>query len=677
MEIEESKYLTSLILDELIENLKDHEVIIKKDFEIVKAKGERKSLASKAKKESGDEESSNSKNEDEEYAMAVREKSDSGEEDDEKAKDETCIMAQASSKVHSKSSYFSDENTSIDDIVLDSKIDLEPAEWINDSECYKHMTGNQKHFSMYKAYNRGNAVFGSNLCGNIIGKGTISNDSLNIDNVEHVDNLRFNLLNVGQICDNKCKVIFSEHDSEITKDGKVIDEEEVIKVIEKKNLENGIEDETLEVDEIVNIKESKKHPLGNLIGNLNQRTLRMKVRKLNQFIANDVWELVPHPKIMKIIGTKWVYRNKLDENDVVSRNKARPDIMFSVCFCIRFQEDPKTYHLEVVKCIFLYIKVTMHLGLWYLKRTSIKTTVYVDSDHAGDYVDRKSTNDSAFARFNTIITSLKALGEGYASKNYARKFLRALHPKWREKVMTIEESKYLTSLTLDELIENLKDKKESNDEDSSTSESEDKEYAMAVREEEVEPEIRTIVEMADNRTMAQMLQAPIEGYEDAIVVPPINANNFKLKQTLINLVQSNQFTGRQDRHNHLRFFNKVTSTFRHPEVPNTTIKLLLFPFSLEGEARIWLDKEPPRSILTWEDLNIYNNKPSSSISLPSNTILNPKGEAKAITTRSGMSYKEPPIPPQGVKQQEPTEETTDTELPSTKDIQPLSVQVEV
>nr|GEV61042.1 reverse transcriptase domain-containing protein [Tanacetum cinerariifolium]GEZ02481.1 reverse transcriptase domain-containing protein [Tanacetum cinerariifolium] len=383
----------------------------------------------------------------------------------------------------------------------------------------------------------------------------------------------------------------------------------------------------------------------------------------------------------------------------------------------------------------------------------------------------------------------------------------------------------------------------------------------------VEPEIRTIVEMADNRTMAQMLQAPIECYEDAIVVPSINANNFELKQTLINLVQSNQFTGRQDPHNHLRFFNKVTFTFRHPEVPNTTIKLLLFLFSLEGEARIWLDKEPPRSILTWEDLvlkfinqffppsettylrneitiflqkpnetfneawercprfcsrrkildkipreclsiieskskvrysrsrvtdvranmnapppssspsnsfdlqqiaasledkldirmnrfenslndmknsfitstaplkaveegavyqnrpqqalnyqapaqqntvthskfeayttandanmnnlqlkfdnfqknqqdfqkkfeqkqddfqnqmmnfmqNLYNNKPSSSSSLPSNTILNPKGEAKAITTRIGMSYKEPPIPPPGVEQQEPIE----------------------
>nr|GFA23114.1 hypothetical protein [Tanacetum cinerariifolium] len=174
--------------------------------------------------------------------------------------------------------------------------------------------------------------------------------------------------------------------------------------------------------------------------------------------------------------------------------------------------------------------------------------------------------------------------------------------------------------------------------------------------------------MADNRTMAQMLQAPIEGYEDAIVVPPINANNFELKQTLINLVQSNQFNERQDPHNHLRFFNKVTSTFRHPEVPNTAVKLLPFPFSLEGEARIWLDKEPPRSILTWEDLkqddfqnqmmqfmqNLYN-KPSTLSSLPSNTIPNPKGEAKAITTRSGMSYKGPPIPPPGVNQQEPVE----------------------
>nr|GEX11959.1 hypothetical protein [Tanacetum cinerariifolium] len=68
--------------------------------------------------------------------------------------------------------------------------------------------------------------------------------------------------------------------------------------------------------------------------------------------------------------------------------------------------------------------------------------------------------------------------------------------------------------------------------------------------------------------------------------------------------------------------------------------------------------------------NLYKNKPSSSSSLPSNTIPNPKAEAKAITTISGISYKEPLIPPPGVEQQEPTEKTMDTKLPSIEDIQP-------
>nr|GFC24332.1 hypothetical protein [Tanacetum cinerariifolium] len=76
--------------------------------------------------------------------------------------------------------------------------------------------------------------------------------------------------------------------------------------------------------------------------------------------------------------------------------------------------------------------------------------------------------------------------------------------------------------------------------------------------------------------------------------------------------------------------------------------------------------------------NLYN-KPStsSSSSLPSNIIPNPKGEAKAITTRSGMSYKEPPIPPTGVNQQKPVEVTKDTEPQNSDDIHPPTVQAEV
>ncbi|GJT38791.1 hypothetical protein Tco_0938656 [Tanacetum coccineum] len=104
-------------------------------------------------------------------------KSDSGEENDEKVKYETCLMAQASNEIC-------------------LGVDLEPYEWIKDNGCTKYMIGNQKLFSSYKAYNGGNVIFDSNLRGNIIGK--------------------------GQICDNKCRVTFSKHDSEITKDGKVI-----------------------------------------------------------------------------------------------------------------------------------------------------------------------------------------------------------------------------------------------------------------------------------------------------------------------------------------------------------------------------------------------------------------------------------------------------------------------
>nr|GFB45566.1 hypothetical protein [Tanacetum cinerariifolium] len=75
--------------------------------------------------------------------------------------------------------------------------------------------------------------------------------------------------------------------------------------------------------------------------------------------------------------------------------------------------------------------------------------------------------------------------------------------------------------------------------------------------------------------------------------------------------------------------------------------------------------------------NLYNKPSTSSYSLPSNTIPNPKGEAKAITTRSGMSYKEPPIPPMVVNQQEPVEATKDTEPQNSNDIHPPTVQAEV
>nr|GEV47535.1 reverse transcriptase domain-containing protein [Tanacetum cinerariifolium] len=86
-----------------------------------------------------------------------------------------------------------------------------------------------------------------------------------------------------------------------------------------------------------------------------------------------------------------------------------------------------------------------------------------------------------------------------------------------------------------------------------------------------------IVTMANQRTMAQLLQAPTE---------------------------NKQFFGhdKEDPHAHVRYFNKTTSTLKFLNVPNTSIKLMIFPFSLKGETQIWLEKEPPRSTFTWDDL---------------------------------------------------------------------------
>ncbi|GJV69233.1 retrovirus-related pol polyprotein from transposon TNT 1-94 [Tanacetum coccineum] len=997
--IEESKDLTSLSLDELIGNLKVHEMIIKKDSKIVKAKVERKSLALKAKKESSDEECLTSESEDEEYVMAVRDFkkffkrkgrfvrqprndkktfqrsrddkndknrrafvggswSDIGEEDDEKVNNETCLVAQASSELKEealkltkfeKSTHCLNEmlnnqkpsgeklglgfnsfeasssgtkeikfvkaqkNTSSDGgpINMGGPLNVQAAPKANMGPPSGTTPGSEKSVSFqksilgprpkhiivnnvrvpvasdnevkqfYKPLSKPGVGFSKpNFRSKTSSPRRVINNYHRLKTPQPKRNIGLQNQPRRQICDNKCRVTFSEHDSEITKDGKVIGrgirkkglyvmkignkpkdqiclatidenltlwhrrlghanmrliqslaskeyvrnlpklkfdqhfcdackmgkqahashkaknivsttrclelfhmdlfgpsavrsyggnrytlvivddysrvilgktpyellrgrkptldyfrvfgskcfilntkdyltkfdpksyegvflgysqnskayiilnkhtkkieeslnvtfdetpppsktsplvdddlDEEAIRETEKKNLENVVEDETLEIDEIVNIKESRNHPLENVIGNLNQRTLRSQAQnqsnffcfistiepknvnealgdeswivamqeELNQFVANDVWELVPQPRNMTIIGTKWVFRNKLDENGVVSRNKARlvaqgynqqegidydetyapvarlesirillayacaldfklfqmdvksaflngfineevyvaqppgfidfekpdhvyklkkalyglkqapkawydrlkaflikheykmgmvdntlftkkkssnliivqiyvddiifgltcqdmcdefakimhdefemsmmgelnfflglqikqmedgiffnqskyikemlkkfgleeskpmktpmssdtklmkdeecesvdstkyrgmigsllyltasrPDIMFSVTLCARFQETPKTSHLEVVKRIFRYIKGTTHLGLWYPKGTGIETVVYADSDHAGDYVDRKSTS---------------------------------------------------------------------------------------------------------------------------------------------------------------------------------------------------------------------------------------------------------------------------------------------
>nr|GEV18226.1 DNA-directed DNA polymerase [Tanacetum cinerariifolium] len=101
--------------------------------------------------------------------------------------------------------------------------------------------------------------------------------------------------------------------------------------------------------------------------------------------------------------------------------------------------------------------------------------------------------------------------------------------------------------------------------------------------------------------MEEMLQAPTDGYGDAIVVSDILAENFKIRTGLLSLIQANQFHGFESNnpHDHIKSFNRITSTIKFRYVSNDAIKLMLFPYLLEGAAKIWYQKEPPQSVLTW------------------------------------------------------------------------------
>nr|GEV04958.1 copia protein [Tanacetum cinerariifolium] len=336
MVIEESKDLTSLSLDELIGNLKVHEMIIKKDSKVVKSKVKRKSLALKAKKESSNEECSTSESEDEEYAMAVRDFkkffkrrdknqrafvggswSDSSEEDDEKFKNEKCLVAQASSEVCSKSSYFSDENSSIDDLVLDSEYDklckmslkiitknirlkatrnslekelsilkekvstFEKNKGV-DIECVKwHMLKTENEKLKEEALKLTKFKKSTHCLNEMLSNQKLSGDKLGLE------------FNSFEASSNETKEIkFVKAQKKASSDGSPIN----MGGPQPKNVNKALADE---------------------------RWIVAMQEELNQFIANDIWELVPQPRNMTIIGTKWVFRNKLDKNGIASRNKAR------------------------------------------------------------------------------------------------------------------------------------------------------------------------------------------------------------------------------------------------------------------------------------------------------------------------------------------------------------------
>nr|GEV35594.1 retrovirus-related Pol polyprotein from transposon 17.6 [Tanacetum cinerariifolium] len=163
--------------------------------------------------------------------------------------------------------------------------------------------------------------------------------------------------------------------------------------------------------------------------------------------------------VVRLIGSEGK-KTKLDEvipfdkqaDDLKKRHAKNYEAKMVIYNALPRKEYERIFMCNMAKEIWKTLLIT-HQGNNQFKANKIDLLV---QQYEQFVISEDEYIDSAFAIFNTIITSLKALDEGYSSKNYVRKFFRALHPKWRAKVTAIEESKDLTSLYFDELIGNLK-----------------------------------------------------------------------------------------------------------------------------------------------------------------------------------------------------------------------------
>nr|GEV78131.1 copia protein [Tanacetum cinerariifolium] len=251
-------------------------------------------------------------------------------------------------------------------------------------------------------------------------------------------------------------------------------DEEAIRETEKKNLENVVEDETLDIDEIVNINESRNHPLENVIGNLNQRTLSSQAQNQSNlfcFISTiePKNELVPQPRNMTIIELS----GTCDEFAKIMHDKFKISMMGELNFFLGLQikqmeegiffnqskyikEMLKKFRLEDSKPMktlmssdtkltkdeqYESVDSTKYRGMIGTKGIGIETVVYVDSDHAGDYVDHKSTSG--------ICTFMRCCMTSWFSKKKTGLAISTIEAEYVSAVNACQQARWMKQALID------------------------------------------------------------------------------------------------------------------------------------------------------------------------------------------------------------------------------------
>ncbi|GJV31077.1 retrovirus-related pol polyprotein from transposon TNT 1-94 [Tanacetum coccineum] len=128
-------------------------------------------------------------------------------------------------------------------------------------------------------------------------------------------------------------------------------------------------------------------------------------------LKKALYSLIQAPRACDSVDTPMVEKSKLDEDlqgtpvyatlyrgmigSLMYLTSSRPDLIYTVCLCARYQEKPTEKHLNAVKRVFRYLKGTINMGLWYSKDTGMSLTAYADANHAGCQDTRRSTSGSA------------------------------------------------------------------------------------------------------------------------------------------------------------------------------------------------------------------------------------------------------------------------------------------
>nr|GEU84782.1 reverse transcriptase domain-containing protein [Tanacetum cinerariifolium] len=325
---------------------------------------------------------------------------------------------------------------------------------------------------------------------------------------------------------------------------------------------------------------------------------------LSKFLIESGFQKVPTPMVEHAKLKLDLVGKPIDHTDYRSMigslmyvTSSRLDIMFATCMCARYQANPNEHRVSTVKRIFLYIKGTINLGLWYPKDSGFDLTAYSDADHAGCHLDRKipiyCDSKSAIAiSCNLIQVAQKKVKKAFENADSSLR-VELIPSKINELALfnlcPVNRRIQLMAVLISKRVPKA-----------SWSDCHNLDVNRPSRSEIIDtgtPCLETISFMY-NLVSFSILSVSLIGkkYADSV----------------------------------------RRSTITQMDVPNNVIELMMFLYSLEGNARVWYDKEPPNLILTWEDLV---NKFVNQLFPPSKTT-HLKNEISRFTQRFEETFGE-------------------------------------